>query len=289
MARLLTLMLAALLAACGGNPSRAPVEDRNIRRAPVEERYIPPEAARNEALPEARQPPPPSVQLPPRNYTVVRGDTLYSIAWRYGFEVRALARANGIATPYTIFPGQTVKLTDKAPPVAVTKASAPATAPAASRKAPAASTTSTAVAATKKSTVIKPSPAAAEKPLSSGPIRWRWPTTGKVVRGFSGTVHKGIDIAGKTGDKVVAVADGRVVYAGNGIVGYGKLLIVKHNDIYLSAYGHNNKLLVAEGESVKAGQKIAEKGSTATNSVKLHFEIRREGKPVDPKRLLPGR
>jgi lipoprotein NlpD len=118
---------------------------------------------------------------------------------------------------------------------------------------------------------------------------WRWPAKGKVIRGFSGTVHKGIDIDGKAGDPVRAVAPGMVVYSGSGIVGYGNLLIVKHNELYLSAYGHNKRLLVKEGESVKAGQQIAKKGSSATNTVKLHFEIRREGKPVNPDKLLPGR
>jgi len=110
---------------------------------------------------------------------------------------------------------------------------------------------------------------------------------GKVTRGYSSSVHKGIDISGKRGDAVVAVAAGKVVYAGTGIVGYGELLIVKHNEIYLSAYGHNYRLLVREGEQVKAGQKIAEKGSSGTDTVKLHFEIRKEGKPVDPQKLLP--
>ena len=102
-------------------------------------------------------------------------------------------------------------------------------------------------------------------------------------------MHKGIDIAGKRGDPIRAVAAGKVVYAGTGIVGFGELLIVKHNDVYLSAYGHNDRLLVAEGNWVAAGQKIAEKGSSGTDTVKLHFEIRREGKPVDPQRLLPRR
>jgi lipoprotein NlpD len=102
-------------------------------------------------------------------------------------------------------------------------------------------------------------------------------------------VHKGIDIGGKRGDPVKAVAAGQVVYAGTGIVGFGELLIVKHNDVYLSAYGHNDQLLVAEGDTVKAGQVIAEKGSSGTDRVKLHFEIRKEGKPIDPQRLLPRR
>ncbi len=119
--------------------------------------------------------------------------------------------------------------------------------------------------------------------------RWRWPSTGRVVRNFSQTRHKGIDIAGNRGDPVEAVAAGKVVYAGTGILGLGELLIVKHNDIYLSAYGHNDRLLVAEGDTVRAGQVIARKGSTGTDTVKLHFEIRKAGKPIDPVRVLPPR
>ncbi|MEP5567540.1 MAG: peptidoglycan DD-metalloendopeptidase family protein [Halioglobus sp.] len=109
------------------------------------------------------------------------------------------------------------------------------------------------------------------------------------MRSYSSTVHKGIDIGGNRGDAIQAVAAGQVVYAGTGIVGLGELVIVKHNDIYLSAYGHNNTLMVSEGDVVAAGQKIAEKGSSGTDSVRLHFEIRREGKPIDPLRLLPKR
>jgi lipoprotein NlpD len=110
-----------------------------------------------------------------------------------------------------------------------------------------------------------------------------------VTRGFSESVHKGVDIAGTRGDPVVAAAAGKVVYAGTGIVGFGELLILKHNEVYLSAYGHNDRLLVAEGQTVTAGQTIAEKGSSGTDSVKLHFEIRKEGKPIDPQRVLPRR
>ena len=136
-------------------------------------------------------------------------------------------------------------------------------------------------------TTPAPKPVADDVGLVTGSISWKWPTKGKIVRGFSGDVHKGIDIGGKSGDAVTTVAPGRVVYAGAGIVGYGNLLIVKHNEVYLSAYGHNRRLLVGEGDVVKQGQRIAEKGDSATNSVKLHFEIRREGKPVDPRKLLP--
>ncbi|MEM6581121.1 MAG: peptidoglycan DD-metalloendopeptidase family protein, partial [Pseudomonadota bacterium] len=118
---------------------------------------------------------------------------------------------------------------------------------------------------------------------------WRWPSQGTVTRRYSAGIHKGIDIGGVRGDPIFAVADGTVVYAGTGIVGFGELLIVKHNETYLSAYGHNSRLLVGEGEVVGAGQTIAEKGSTGTDTVKLHFEIRKEGKPVDPLKLLPRR
>jgi len=209
------------------------------------------------------------------NHTVLAGETLYAIAWRYGLDYRSLARANSIAPPYTIYPGQKLVLASKpgvarAAPAPKPTAKAPVAKPAPAKSAP----------------VTKPSSSqAATAPVAA----WLWPAEGKVVRNFSGTVHKGIDIDGKAGDKVRATAAGKVVYAGNGIVGYGNLLIVKHNEVYLSAYGHNRRLLVSEGETVKAGQRIAEKGSSATNSVKLHFEIRREGKPVDPKRLLPKR
>jgi lipoprotein NlpD len=119
--------------------------------------------------------------------------------------------------------------------------------------------------------------------------RWRWPSRGKVVRTFAANVHKGIDIAGKRGDPVTSAAAGKVVYAGAGVTGYGSLIIVKHNDTYLSAYGHNERLLVSEGSVVNAGQQIATMGSSGTNSVKLHFELRRQGKPVDPLTLLPKR
>lgn len=118
---------------------------------------------------------------------------------------------------------------------------------------------------------------------------WRWPTSGPVTRGYSEGVHKGIDIGGEHGDPVTAVAAGKVVYAGTGIAGFGELLIIKHNEVYLSAYGHNDELLVAEGDIVVAGQAVAKKGNSGTDSVKLHFQIREEGKPIDPLRLLPRR
>lgn len=253
----LSVVLGSLLIGCGSSPP-----------APVEDRY-------SGSMPSSRM------------YQVQRGDTLYSIAFRYGLDFRRMAAANNIPAPYTIFPGQKLHLKEadirrSAPPPVRTVAAAPAKAPAPK-------------VAAKPTPVAKSSPSSSKKKTSATAYSgsavggWRWPTAGPVIRGYSGSVHKGIDIGGQRGDPVKAVATGKVVYAGTGIVGFGELLIVKHNELYLSAYGHNDRLLVSEGEVVQAGQKIAEKGSTGTDAVKLHFEIRKEGKPVDPRRLLPKR
>jgi lipoprotein NlpD len=261
--RLWVCVVFLALQACAGQSAKAPVEDRDVTRSS-------------------------GVAISsntPRRYTVVSGDTLYSIAWRYGFDYRELAAANNIPRPYRIFVGQALKL------MTAPAAPAPSYSNSTRKSSSAASVTKSTPKTPPKTTVSGPAPVASNNRSGSGSsaIAWRWPTRGKVIRGFSGTVHKGIDIDGQSGDAVVSVAAGKVVYSGSGIVGYGKLLIIKHNDIYLSAYGHNRRLLVKEGERVSAGQKIAEKGSSATNAVKLHFEIRREGKPVDPKKLLAAR
>ena len=258
------LILLVVLTGCAGELARAPVEQRGVAR--------------------------PSVPVPvtsgPRQHVVAKGDTLYSIAWRFGHDFRELAKANGIVSPFTIYPGQKLALTGK--PVA----SKP-TASRSKRQPPASGKTSSASTTAAPGVVAKPTsagkPAASPKPAAAGSVTWLWPTRGKVVKTFLGENHKGIDISGKSGDAVNAVAHGEVVYAGSGIVGYGNLLIVKHGETYLSAYGYNRRLLVAEGERVAAGQRIAEKGDSATNEVKLHFEIRREGRPVDPLKLLPRR
>ncbi|MEM0954732.1 MAG: peptidoglycan DD-metalloendopeptidase family protein [Pseudomonadota bacterium] len=243
------LLLSALLVACSANPP-APVENRRAGE--------PGEAARATNRPD--------------RYTVKRGDTLYSIAFRFGMDYREVARLNRIGVPYTIYPGQTLRFSG---------AAAPASAPhSASVQRPAVPT---------ETPSREPAAASPATSANSAVSSWRWPTSGKVIRKFTGSLHKGIDIDGKAGDAVVATAGGQVVYAGSGIVGYGNLLIVKHNQTYLSAYAHNRRLLVAEGATVKAGQRIAEKGNSATNAVKLHFEIRRNGKPVDPQTLLPKR
>lgn len=254
--------------------------------------------------------------VPGQPYTVEQGDTLYSIAFRLGADYRALAQVNGIAAPYTIYPGQRLETVTGTGPTRAPKSRAESqgakpTAPAVSgaavtptRKpdpapAPKAVSASKAKASTPTAKVAPAQPKAAASasakasPASSkalGPVsRWLWPGKGAVQRAFSDVLHKGIDIAGQRGDPVYATASGVVVYAGTGVKGYGALLIVKHNDQFLSAYGHNDAMLVAEGTSISAGQQIARMGSSGTDTVKLHFEIRRQGQPVDPLRLLPKR
>lgn len=203
------------------------------------------------------------------SYVVQRGDTLYSIAWRNGLDYQTVAAWNRIAPPYTIYPGQRIQLY---PPgaAAARKQSAPGMQSAAPG--------------------VRPAPAETV-PYSDPMPSWQWPATGPVLRRFDAdsTGKKGISIGGTHGTPVRAAAGGTVVYAGSGLVGYGRLIIVKHNDTYLSAYGHNKELRVNEGDAVRAGQVIAEMGSSGTNRIQLHFEIRRQGKPVDPLRYLPRR
>jgi lipoprotein NlpD len=269
-------LLALVLAACA---SRAP--------APIEDR-----SRGGTARPEQR-------------YTVLRGDTLYSIAFRYGLDFRRLAAANGIEAPFTIVPGQRLELREADPPLvarasspkgsrpAVTSGTAPTPSKPSTPSKPPAKATVPAQAQAQTVPAPGPAPVRPKPPLAdAGNTRvdsWRWPASGRVIRGFDAATHKGIDLAGARGDTVRAAAGGRVVYAGSGIAGYGLLLILRHNDEYLTAYGHNDELLVAEGDTVRAGAAIARRGSSGTDSVKLHFEIRRNGKPIDPLRLLPSR
>ena len=205
-------------------------------------------------------------------HRVNRGESLYSIAWLYNRDYKELARINGIRSPYTIYPGQSLSL---------------ASAKSGSKRVVTSSATHQKQVVVKKQTTRPP---AKPKPgySSSG---WRWPADGRILGGFSlkWPVNKGIDISGKLGEPVRAADSGEVVYAGSDLSGYGRLIILKHNSSYLSAYAHNRELFVREGNSVKAGQKIAEIGSTGTTEPKLHFEIRRNGKPVDPMGYLPKR
>lgn len=244
-------------------------------------------------------------------HIVKRGETLYSIAWRYGLDYKQLARSNNIGNDFLIRPGQVLKLAVNNVPVAKARSTQSNNSRVASASVkPKVPTTSKSQSQTvsrdKKLSTGYPAktPSRSEKKSSSPKtlatskldartVVWRWPAKGEVLTNFSikNTTNKGIDIKGKKGDSVLAAASGNVVYAGSGLRGYGKLIIIKHNDVYLSAYAHNSKIRVKEGQYVKAGQYIANIGSSGsrTEGAKLHFEIRRNGKPIDPLRLLPRR
>ncbi|MBB5209083.1 peptidoglycan DD-metalloendopeptidase family protein [Chiayiivirga flava] len=280
-----------VLAACSARP-RAVVVDRSV------DRNVPSSSA-------------PRSQPARGDYTVRRGDTLYGIAFRHGLDFRDLARRNGIASPYTIYPGQRLRLSGSAVaaapgPAPTTTAPRPApprpTAPgsAAPVRPPAATpATGTPVASTPPSAAAPatPPPAPVTTPVAGGPSRsvqglsWRWPASGQIVGKYvaGDPTRQGLNIAGSAGQAVNAAADGEVVYSGSGLIGYGELVIIKHSDTFLSAYGHNRKRLVAEGQRVKAGQQIAEMGRSGAARDMLHFEIRKNGKPVDPMPFLPAR
>jgi lipoprotein NlpD len=272
-----------LLAGCSSNQGlhRAPVEDRNsgVSNAP---------AGAVEASGTPARPLPGAENAgKPGYYTVKPGDTLIRIGLDNGLNWRDLARWNNIDNPNVIEVGQvlrviapgadTVAVARPVPAPAVTAApvpkvgaSAPVAVPSGSTPAPVAP--------------VLPVPMTAEDDLG-----WIWPVNGTVLAGFDEVKNKGLDIGGKAGDPVLAAADGRVVYAGAGLRGYGNLIILKHNNTYLTAYAHNQTLLIKEDQTVRKGQKIAEMGSTDSDQVKLHFEVRRQGKPVDPARYLPAR
>lgn len=213
-----------------------------------------------------------SVPKPGVSATVRRGDTLYAIARANNITPQDLAGWNGLQPPYTIYPGQSLKLYPPGGAVAARPGSGPVTPPPASGAGAAA----------------RPPSVPAPAPVSSG-FPWRWPADGVVVSRFVGgeATKQGVDIGGSNGEAVRAAADGVVVYSGAGLVGYGELIIVKHNEQWLSAYGHNRKRLVNEGQNVKAGQQIAEMGHSGAARDMLHFEIRYNGKPVDPLLYLP--
>ena len=209
--------------------------------------------------------------------SVQRGDTLYGVAFRNGIDFRDLAAWNGIGAPYTIYPGQSLRLYPSSGK-GVAAGTSSATTTAVRPKPP--------VVTAPPKQVATPSVA----PTNSG-VSWRWPADGAVIGRFaSGDATKqGVDIAGASGQPVRAAGDGVVVYSGGGLVGYGELVIIKHNESWLSAYGHNRTRLVNEGQNVKAGQQIAEMGRSGASRDMLHFEIRYNGKPVDPQLYLPKR
>lgn len=216
-------------------------------------------------------------------YTIRPGETLYSVAWRYGQDYKHVARWNGLEPPYTIYPGQRIRLNP--PPAGVATKS---------RKVVTASKPAKNQQKQKQKQTVKKPAKVAKAPVVRPQVklRWIWPTQGDVIRKFAtpgSAGGKGIDIAGREGQTIKAASNGKVVYSGSGLIGYGRLIIIKHDANYLSAYAHNRKLLVQEGAQVKLGQKIAELGNSGADRSMLHFEIRRDGKPVDPLKYLPVR
>jgi len=301
-------LMLALLSACSTTPNQAPVADRNVSPAPAPKPATPSESAQV-ARDESGM------------YTVKKGDTLIRIALEYGQNYRDIAAWNNLANPDDIKVDQVLRV---APP----NSSGPGVQTAAVVMPPSTTSTTPAAPAAPKKTApkgdkrpyteanlaemqrsdngkpeqvasINPAPAAvvppavAPAPAPAVPadekISWMWPADGKVIATFDEGKNKGVDIAGKAGQQVVAAGAGKVMYAGSGIRGYGNLVIVKHSDTLLSAYAHNRTIVVKEGQTVNKGQMIAEMGDSDTDSVKLHFEIRQLGKPVDPSRFLPNR
>ena len=229
-------------------------------------------------------------------YTVKPGDSLIRIGLEVGQPWRDLARWNNLENPNKLEVGQVLRVLPTVP-----VAAAPVAAPVAGAVALGAAAGPSTAPVTSGAVTAQPlAPAAAPVPLppaapaavaktGDDDLAFVWPAGGSVISGFDEQKNKGLGISGKPGDAVVASADGRVVYAGSGLRGYGNLIILKHNNTYLTAYAHNQALLVKEDQSVKQGQKIAEMGSSDADRVKLHFEIRKQGKPVDPAKLLPTR
>lgn len=309
--------LLGLLAACAPVPRLpAPVEERApFGRAPAPAATAPAPGT----VPAAQTPGDPS-QKPgaenagkPGYYTIKPGDTLLRVAVETGQNWRDIAKWNGIENTSLIEVGQVLRVVppgaDPVAPAARGVATAKVDARPLDAKpdptgAPAAGATTSLPPMPPAPTVspitpgvISPGAAAAAPPPAPAArareadddITWAWPASGPVVMGFDDVKSKGLAITGKPGDPVVAAADGRVVYAGSGLRGYGNLVILKHNNVYLTAYAHNQSLLVKEDQVIRRGQKIAEMGSSEADRVQLHFEIRRQGKPIDPARLLPPR
>jgi len=283
----------ALLAACASQSHRAPVEDRKPAASrPAATTGAAPAAPASAAVPAAtatgdgasvRPLPGAENAGKPGYYTVKPGDTLIRVGLDNGQNWRDIARWNAIENPNLIEVGQVLRVAPPAPDanVASTRPVAPAgrveTRPLDAARPPTAAASAAASA-----------PPGTVRDAEDEPA-WIWPAAGPVTTPFDDNKSKGLAIAGKAGDPVLAAADGRVVYAGAGLRGYGNLVIVKHNATYLTAYAHNQTLLVKEDQAVRRGQKIAEMGASDAERVQLHFEIRRLGKPVDPARLLPPR
>jgi lipoprotein NlpD len=318
-ARWWTLALACALVGCATSRQPAPVEERNPRSPPVAPSATAPAPGATTPAPGATAVVPTPVDPnakpgaenagKPGYYTIKPGDTLIRVGLETGQNARDIARWNNIDNPNSLEVGQVIRVAPPGTDATATTArgvntarvdarpldARPTPAPVASAPTPAAPPLT--------APVITPAPPAmppaANTPSAGGAppatrepdddVNWTWPAAGTVINGFDEAKNKGLAISGKAGDPVFAAADGRVVYAGSGLRGYGNLVIVKHNNTYLTAYAHNQSLLVKEDQVVRRGQKIAEMGSSDAERVQLHFEIRRLGRPIDPARLLPSR
>lgn len=306
------LLLASLLAACTTvSLSPAPVESKNFNPLvnPTGQPPAPPAGAASSAGPNA------AYAGQPGYYTVQPGDTVRRIALQFGQDWHNIARWNNLGDANVIEVGQVLRVAPpgsnagvaaaspaspqtfpsaptgsqvaQAYPLAPVPAPTPAPAPAATPSAakPAAAATHVLPTPGPATTAVTPPKAVAD----NGGLAWSWPAQGKVIQGYNGTTSKGLDIGGKQGEPILAAANGKVVYAGNELRGFGNLVIIKHNADYISVYAHNEKLLVKDGQDIKRGQQIALMGSSDAPRVELHFEVRLRGKPIDPTQVLPPR
>lgn len=265
-----------MLAACGARPlTNAPVEERgnSVSRA------VAVDVANVKLLPGAEN------AGKPGYYNVKPGDTLIRIGLESGQNFRDIVRWNNLENPNIIEVGQVLRVVPPVSDTAVVTRPVVAGTVVGSASGPRSPASSASANAVAPAVVAAPTASAG----SDEDVGWIWPAQGTLLAGFDEAKNKGLDIGGKAGDAVVASADGRVVYAGAGLRGYGNLIILKHNNTFLTAYAHNQTLMVKEDQTVKKGQKIAEMGNSDADRVKLHFEVRRQGKPVDPARYLPAR
>jgi len=273
-----------LLGGCGSKVlNRAPVEDRGTGAGKHGSVVMDPNTQAVKQLPGFEN------AGKPGYYTVKPGDTLIRIGLDHGQVSRDIARWSSLDNPNRIEVGQVLRVV---PPTTASETSGAATKPvtlASVTPVAAAPAASAAKQAAPAPASASSTPAPATAATAEDEIAWIWPTKGTVLAGFDEVKNKGLDIGGTVGDPVLAAADGRVVYVGAGLRGYGNLIILKHNNTYLTAYAHNQTLLIKEDQSVRKGQKIAEMGSSDADRVKLHFEVRRQGKPVDPAKYLPAR
>ena len=271
----LTTLTVALLSACTSSVRvPAPVEDRTGMSRSPQTPSSPVTTSPGEVV---KSMPGSENAGKPGYYTVQRGDTLTRIGLNNGQSWRDLARWNNLTNPDAIEEGQVLRVT---PPGAAVETSGVVVRPIA----PSGNASASAA-------PPKPESASATQnnAVSDEGLGFIWPANGALIAGFDEAKNKGLDIGGKAGDPVMAAADGQVVYAGSGLRGYGNLIILKHNNTFLTAYAHNQALLVKEDQKVRKGQKIAEMGKSDADRVKLHFEVRRQGKPVDPAKFLPAR